>query len=200
MIYITNVAQNYLKRLVYKENKLKHLTISITNPGTSLAECKIAYSNCIDLHNMDIEVRYIYFNIYINKMIIHYLQDAKIDLIIDELNEQLVLVAPHAKNKVNDYVKNCYSDDQNVILLNKLRNYIALHINPMLMQHGGKIVLMNLTKLGYLNIKFLGSCNGCAMSNTTLHHNIEKKILHKFPELTGVIDVTKHHRGNHSFY
>ncbi|CAL4043548.1 Fe/S biogenesis protein NfuA [Buchnera aphidicola (Phyllaphis fagi)] len=193
MINISKKAQNYLKNILLKKDYVKKLRISIKYPGTKYAECKMSYNTQQDFQNTDIEIKYFHFSIYVNNTILPHLKDSKIDLLYDELHQQLMLMAPYAKEKIDN---NQY---YNHSLFNKLDHFIQCYINPMLSSHGGQITLLEITNLGYVIIKFLGGCNGCSMVNTTLKENIEKQILNNFPLLKGVKDITKHNYGNHSF-
>ncbi|MCW5197087.1 NifU family protein [Buchnera aphidicola] len=192
MINISRAAQNYLKDILFKNSHFSILRIFIKYPGTQYAECKMLYDSKCNFRNGDIEIKYLYFSIYISNILFPYLKSAKIDLLYDEGNYQLMLMAPYAREKI-------YTVQNNNILLNKLKKFVHNHINPMLFTHGGEIVILEITKSGYVILKFLGSCNGCSMVNTTLKEGIEKKILYHFPDLLGVKDITEHYRGAHSF-
>lgn len=198
MINITEQAQKYLKKLLSKQHKYKNFRISIDAPGTAYAECKISYDKFHIVQNQDIEWKYSGFNIYIKKSIIPYLRDSKIDLLGDGVQQKLMLLAPYAINKIdnNSNIKNNFQKD---ILFNEIQNFIVYNINPMLSMHGGKIILIDITEQGYIMIRFLGGCNGCAMSKVTLKKGIESQILKNFPNIKGVKDITEHTRGSHSF-
>lgn len=193
MINISQKATEYLCHILSKRKKKTDLRISIKDPGTQYAECKISYNNINEIKKTDIEIKYSSFSIYIDNKIYSYFKDAKIDLLNNNLGKQLMLMAPYAKEKM-EYHNNQYNS-----IFFKLEKFIESNINIMLSNHGGKVILLDITNLGYVILKFLGGCNGCSMVNVTLKEGIEKKILNSFPTLKGVKDITNHNRGNHSF-
>ncbi|CAL4043652.1 Fe/S biogenesis protein NfuA [Buchnera aphidicola (Takecallis arundicolens)] len=199
MINITKKAQKYLKYLLSKQKKKNYLRISIKYPGTEYAECKISYDTYQKVLNKDIELKYTGFSIYINKIISPYLYDSKIDLVGDDTNQKLMLLAPNAIKRIISNNNNVYSDVKKKSLFNQVQHFIDYQINPMLSMHGGKIILVDISDQKYVMIRFLGGCNGCTMSNVTLKNSIEKKILSNFTDLNGVQDLTVHNRGAHSF-
>ncbi|CAL4324225.1 NifU family protein [Buchnera aphidicola] len=201
MIEISLQAQKYLKKILDKQKKSNILRISIEAPGTKYATCKIFYDDIKNFNEKDIKIQYVDFNIFVDKSFIPYLKDSKIDLFDNDLEKQLMLMAPYAnqKNKKENFHKQKITKNK-MFLFQEVDHYIHQYINPMLLNHGGKIVLIDITDAGIVMIEFLGGCNGCAMSSTTVKEGIEKKILSNFSMLQGVQDVTKHNRGKHSFF
>ncbi|CAL4324536.1 NifU family protein [Buchnera aphidicola] len=193
MIKISKRAETYLNILINKKNQKTNLRISIQHPGTEYAECKISY-DYNTIHPKDIEIKYSNFSIYLNREIVPYFKNSKIDLFKNNLEKQLMLIAPNAKESSIDHT------NKNRKLFLKIQSFIESNINTQLSVHGGKITLLNITKSGYIIIKFSGGCNGCSMVDFTLKDGIEKQILKNFPILKGVKDITNHTRGNHSFF
>ena len=121
-----------------------------------------------------------------------YLDEAEIDYVTDQMGSQLTLKAPNAKaRKVSD----------DAPLIERINYMIESEINPQLANHGGQVVLTELTDDGYAVLQFGGGCNGCSMVDVTLKDGIEKQMLEQFAgELNGVRDATEHQAGEHSYY
>ena len=121
-----------------------------------------------------------------------YLEEAEIDYVTDQMGSQLTLKAPNAKaRKVAD----------DAPLVERINYMIESEINPQLANHGGKVVLLEVTEEGYVILQFGGGCNGCSMVDVTLKEGIEKQMLDQFAgEIKGVRDATEHTAGEHSYY
>lgn len=86
-------------------------------------------------------------------------------------------------------------------MIERVDYVIQAEINPQLANHGGKVVVNQITEDGVAILQFGGGCNGCSMVDITLKEGIEKELLQRFPgELTGVRDITDHQPGEHSYY
>ena len=121
-----------------------------------------------------------------------YLEEAEIDYVTDQMGSQLTLKAPNAKAKK-------VSDD--APLAERINYMIESEINPQLANHGGQVMLVEITEEGYAILQFGGGCNGCSMVDVTLKDGIEKQMLEQFAgELKGVRDATEHEAGEHSYY
>jgi Fe/S biogenesis protein NfuA len=72
-------------------------------------------------------------------------------------------------------------------------------INPGLAEHGGQIKLVDL-KENIVYVEMSGGCQGCAMAGKTLHHGVIRILSEKFPQITGLIDVTNHAAGAAPFF
>lgn len=59
-------------------------------------------------------------------------------------------------------------------------------IRPHLAVDGGNVELVDVTDDLVVQIKWLGNCEGCAMSAMTMRAGIEQTIINKIPEITGV--------------
>jgi Fe/S biogenesis protein NfuA len=72
-------------------------------------------------------------------------------------------------------------------------SYLLLtEINPGLASHGGDVSLAELTEDNVAVLKFGGGCQGCSAVSITLKDGVEKTLLERLPQLTGVRDVTDH--------
>ena len=104
----------------------------------------------------------------------------------------MTLKAPNAKaRKVAD----------DAPLIDRVEYVIQAEINPQLANHGGHVLVTEITEDGKAVLQFGGGCNGCSMIDVTVKNGIEKELIERFPdEITGVRDVTEHERGEHSYY
>lgn len=191
MIYISKLAQQHFKKLLLDKAIGTQIRVFVINPGTPEAECGVAYYAEDEIKENDLEIKYTNFNVYISESDVRYLKDAKIDLEVEDMNSQLTLSAPFSK---------CKKNDKNLSLKDRVQHLLDIEINPYLSSHGGQVSLIDITKLGYVVLKFSGGCNGCSMIGTTLKEGIEKKLLLSFPELKGITDLTAHIHGSHSYY
>jgi len=62
-------------------------------------------------------------------------------------------------------------------------------IRPFLKQDGGDVELVNIDKNNVVQIKLLGNCRSCEMSDMTMKAGIEEAIKRVFPELNSVVAV-----------
>lgn len=72
-------------------------------------------------------------------------------------------------------------------------------INPGLAEHGGHIKLVGL-KENIVYVEMSGGCQGCTMAGKTLHQGVIRILSEKFPEITGLVDVTDHSAGTNPFF
>ncbi|QNS01717.1 MAG: NfuA family Fe-S biogenesis protein [Buchnera aphidicola (Pentalonia nigronervosa)] len=190
MIHVSKNAQKHFLLLLSKEPIGTQIRAFISNPGTELAECGIAYCLKHEVEPSDIQLSYNNFSIYINESVISFFKNAEIDLIVDNLGTQLTLKTPYAKVNVQKPIS----------LEDKIKHFFITEINPQLSMHGGKVNLVKIENKNIVVVEFSGGCNGCAMIDQTLKETIEKKIIYLFPEVQQVRDVTQHAHGQHSFY
>jgi len=59
-------------------------------------------------------------------------------------------------------------------------------VRPHLAVDGGNVEVVDVTEDMVVRIKWLGNCEGCAMSTMTMRAGIEQTLKSKIPELTGV--------------
>lgn len=59
-------------------------------------------------------------------------------------------------------------------------------VRPHLAVDGGNVEVVDVTETLVVHIKWLGNCEGCAMSAMTMRAGIEHTLKNKIPELTGV--------------
>ncbi len=76
--------------------------------------------------------------------------------------------------------------------MNNLREKVeeALgRIKPALQADGGDIELVDVTDDGVVQVRLLGSCAGCPMSQMTLTHYVEQTLKEVIPEIKSVQNV-----------
>jgi len=62
-------------------------------------------------------------------------------------------------------------------------------VRPHLAVDGGNVEVVDVTEELIVQIKWLGNCEGCAMSTMTMRAGIEQTLRNKVPEVTGVVAV-----------
>ncbi|MGE0253967.1 MAG: NifU family protein [Alphaproteobacteria bacterium] len=71
-------------------------------------------------------------------------------------------------------------------LRDTVERVIACQIQPLLMVHGGGVVLVEVTSRGEVMLEFVGSCRGCCLKSVTYALGIRQKLL----PIPGVSAVT----------
>ncbi len=56
-------------------------------------------------------------------------------------------------------------------------------IRPMLQADGGDIELIDVDDDGIVKVRLVGACAGCAMSQQTLKHGVERLLMKEVPEV-----------------
>lgn len=59
-------------------------------------------------------------------------------------------------------------------------------IRPYIQNDGGDVEFLRLTDEGIVEIRLLGACVGCGMSEITVYQGIESSLLEEVPGVTGV--------------
>jgi Fe/S biogenesis protein NfuA len=192
MITISEEAQSHFAKLLSKQESGTNIRVFVVNPGTSSAECGVSYCPPDAVEDTDTRLTFNGFDAVVDEESAPYLEEAEIDYITDQMGSQLTLKAPNAKaRKVAD----------DAPLIERINYMIESEINPQLANHGGQVVLTEVTDDGFAILQFGGGCNGCSMVDVTLKDGIEKQMLEQFAgELNGVRDATEHEAGEHSYY
>ncbi|MCV2885831.1 Fe-S biogenesis protein NfuA [Aestuariibacter sp. AA17] len=192
MITITEAAQAHFVKLLEKQDAGTNIRVFVVNPGTPGAECGVSYCPADAVEDTDTKLNFNGFDAVVDQESVPFLDDAEIDFVTDQMGSQLTLKAPNAKARR-------VSDD--APLMERVTYVLESEINPQLANHGGQVMLMEITDKGEAILQFGGGCNGCAMVDVTLKEGIEKQLLSMFPEeLTAVKDATEHEAGEHSYY
>lgn len=189
MINITDSATKYFYNIIFKKKNNTKIRIFVKNHNKSNITYCIAYCSINTIKITDIKIKYKKIIIYIDEKIASLLKNSEINLVKNKFSSYLTL-----KLTINIISNN------NILLFEKIKNFIDLEINPKLAFHNGYIKLINIDENMIITLKFGGGCNGCSMANYTLKEAIQKKILKKFPEIKDVYDFTQHKHGDHSYY
>ena len=191
MITISETAQTHFAKLLSEQAEGTNIRVFVVNPGTSQAECGVSYCPPDAVEDTDLTLNFNGFNAVVDKESAPFLEEAEIDFVTDNMGTQLTLKAPNAKAKR-------LSD--NASLNERIEHMLVTEVNPQLANHGGQVSLVEVTSEGIAVVQFGGGCNGCSMIDVTLKEGIEKEMIAKFDEITGVKDITEHQAGEHSYY
>ncbi len=72
----------------------------------------------------------------------------------------------------------------------KVEEVLEDHVRPILALHKGDVGIVNAdVDTGVVELKFLGTCQGCPITSITFVHVIEKALMEEMPEVNEVIDV-----------
>src|SRR5690554_5980927 len=191
-INITEAAQAYLGDLLKGQDTPGiGIRVFITQPGTTYAETCIAYCKPEEQKPEDTPLVLPAFTAWIDALSEPYLEDAVVDYATDRMGGQLTIKAPNAKVPM-------VNEDSP---LNDRINYLLqTEINPSLASHGGEIKLIDVVEGGIAVLQFGGGCQGCGMADVTLKEGVEKTLVARIPEITGVRDVTDHSVTENAYY
>jgi len=192
-INITESAQEYLKELLDKQEvEGIGVRIFVEKPGTPYAECCMAYCTPDEVVEEDELISLKEFPAYIEKDSITYLEDATINYAADRMGGQLTFRAP--KSKVPQL-------GDNASLEERINHVLYSEVNPSLSAHGGFVSLMELIEDNTIAVlQFGGGCQGCSAVDMTLKQGVEKTLVERIPEITGVRDQTDHSDTQNAFY
>ncbi|AOT06730.1 Fe-S biogenesis protein NfuA [Pseudoalteromonas luteoviolacea] len=191
MITISESAQTHFAKLLSDQAEGTSIRVFVVNPGTAQAECGVSYCPADAVEQSDIRFNFNGFDAIVDEESAPFLEEAEIDFVTDKMGSQLTLKAPNAKAKK-------LKDDAS--LAERVEHMLVTDVNPQLANHGGQVSLVEITEEGIAVLQFGGGCNGCSMIDVTLKEGIEKEMIAKFEEITGVRDITEHARGDHSYY
>lgn len=184
IIEITESAQKYLGDLLSKQDADGiGVRVFVTQPGTPYAETCLAYCRPGEEEAEDVLQEGAPFPVYLDKTSSSYLEEAVVDYNPDRMGGQLTIKAPNAK------MPKVSADSP---LAEQINYVLYSDINPGLAAHGGEIKLVELTDDNVAILQFGGGCQGCSAVDLTLKDGVEKTLMEKIPQLTGVRDVTDH--------
>lgn len=191
-IQFTDSAQTYLADLLAKQNTDGiGIRVFITQPGTPYAETCIAYCKPGEEKEDDQKLQLEQILVWLDGISVPFLDDALVDYATDRMGGQLTIKAPNAKVPM-------VNEDSP---LNERINYLLqTEINPGLASHGGDVKLVDVVEGGIAILQFGGGCQGCGMVDVTLKEGIEKTMIARIPEITGVRDVTDHTVKENAYY
>jgi len=191
MISISENAQSHFAKLLSDQAEKTNIRVFVVNPGSSQAECGVSYCPEDAVEASDIRLPFNGFDAVVDAESAPFLEEAEIDFVTDKMGTQLTLKAPNAKAR---------KLSENATLSEQVQHMLETEINPQLANHGGQVSLVEITAEGVAVLQFGGGCNGCSMIDVTLKEGIEKEMIAKFDEITGVADITEHQAGEHSYY
>ncbi|HAU92371.1 MAG TPA: Fe-S biogenesis protein NfuA, partial [Alteromonas sp.] len=139
MISISKEAQGHFVKLLAKQEEGTNIRVFVVNPGTSSAECGVSYCPPDAVEPSDTRLPFDGFDAVVDEESAPYLEEAEIDYVTDQMGSQLTLKAPNAKARK-------VADDAPIV--ERLNYMIESEINPQLANHGGQVVLLEITDDG----------------------------------------------------
>lgn len=82
------------------------------------------------------------------------------------------------------------SADERKTLIERVDNALN-DVRPHLAVDGGNVELVNVTDQLVVQIKWLGACRSCSMTEMTMRAGLEQAIRSKVPEITGIEAVNE---------
>jgi len=192
MIEISNSAQAYFLRLIEQQDEPGlGLRLAVNAPGTPNAACDLQFCPQGQHNQADRVLEFKGFNLYVAAASEKWLDQAEIDFEENATGGQLSIRAPGIRG---------HEPASDAPLDERIEWLLETDINPSLAAHGGRVALTEITEDLRAVLRFGGGCQGCGMADVTLKQGIEKTLLSKIPELTGVLDATDHQSGNNPYY
>ena len=85
-------------------------------------------------------------------------------------------------------------------MIEEIKQFVDECINPGLAMHDGHLTVESFSDGGVLYVTLSGACQGCAASKQTLHGQVAAYLTEEFPEVTDVVDLTDHDKGENPYY
>jgi len=73
-----------------------------------------------------------------------------------------------------------------IVLMREKVEAVLDKVRPMLQSDGGDVELVDITDKGIVQVRLVGACKGCPMSQMTLKNGIERIVLKEIPEVKAV--------------
>lgn len=191
VVSVSESAQKYLASLLERQNvDDMAVRMFVTQPGTRYAETCLAYCKPGEEAATDEQVDLAHIRLFLEKNSLMYLEEAEVDFQEDQMGGQLTIKAPNAKMpKV----------DENSPIQDRVNYVLMTEINPSLAAHGGEVSLVEMTEDNMAILLFGGGCQGCSAVDITLKQGVERTLLERLPELSGIRDVTDHTQTEHAY-
>ena len=187
MIQISESAQSHFQRLLQTQGgDAVGIRLTAVHPGTPRADARLEFAEQGDLLGDEWEVQCEGFVLYVDAGSARFLDGAEIDISTLPAGSQLNIRAPKIKGEVP-------ADDGP--LVQRVQWLLDSEINPQLVSHKGQVSLDSIDADGIVYLRFGGGCHGCGMADVTLKQGIEKTMMARIPEITGVRDATDHSTG-----
>ena len=191
VVNISQAAQDYLVKLLEKEESGCGVRIFVAEPGTPNAETCIAYCREGEQHQGDQPFHYDGFTVWYDERSIPFLENAEVDFREDRMGGQITVRAPNSR--VPQVGPDAPIEDR--------INYVLYsEINPNLAAHGGIVSLVEVVDDNVAVLLFGGGCQGCAAVDITLKQGVESTLLARVPDLTGIKDATDHSITTNAYY
>lgn len=192
MIKVSDSAQTYFLHLIEQQDEPGlGLRMVVNAPGTPNAACDLQFCPGGQHQDSDRVMEFRGFNLYVAMSSEKWLQQAEIDFDENATGGQLSIRAPGIRG---------YEPASDAPMVERIEWLLETDINPSLASHGGKVALTEITEDLRAVLRFGGGCQGCGMADVTLKQGIEKTLMSKIPELTGVVDSTDHRSGANPYY
>jgi Fe/S biogenesis protein NfuA len=191
MINISESAQAHFRRLLASQgDDAVGIRIAAVHPGTPKADARLEFAEHGDLLGDEWEVQCEGFTLFVDAGSARFLDDAVIDLVDQPAGSQLTIKAPRIKGE---------APKGDASLIERVQWLLDSEINPQLASHKGEVALDSIDADNVVYLRFGGGCHGCGMADVTLKQGIEKTLLARIPELTGIRDATDHATGKNPY-
>lgn len=189
-ITVSEAAAEHFRGLLRQEaHPNMNLRVFVSKPATPHADVSITFCAVGEELESDIALDFHDFTMFVERASQPFLQEALIDMEINDLHAQLSIKAPHLRTiPVFHNLKD------------KIQYVIDSEIAPGLANHGGKVRIIDLSDDNILSLAFGGGCQGCGMAQVTLKQGIERLLREKFPEIIDIRDATDHTTGENPYY
>lgn len=191
MITLSENAQEHFSKLVAQQG-IDGLGIRLTavHAGTPKGDCQLEFCEPADLAGTEWEIECRGFSLYVDAASRPFLDGATIDFDKSPTGGALTIRAPGLRGAPP-------AEDASVV--ERVRHVIESEINPQLASHGGRVSLREVTAEGVAVLQFGGGCHGCGMVDATLRGGVERTLMQRVPEVTGVADATDHSTGENPY-
>lgn len=191
-ISVSKRAEEHFNTLIMKEEiPGMGLRIFLDQPGSPTADVSIAFCPPGEHRAGDIPLKFDAFTLFVDRLSASALDEADIDYKDDKLGGQLAITVPNLRGP---------KPAGNASLADRVNYILHNEVNPNLASHGGMVTLVEITDKQEVVLRFGGGCHGCGMVDVTLKQGIEKALMSQLPEISAVMDVTDHSKGENPYY
>ncbi len=192
MFDIDAAAVAYFQKLIAQQD-IPGLGIRLraVHPGTPKGDCRLEFCEAGEIEADDWRIECDGFSLIVDSASEPYLRELSISYQADRTGGQLTIRAPRLKGT---------PPAAGASVIERVQYVLTSEINPGVAAHGGKVSLVEVTGDGVVVLQFGGGCHGCGQVDVTLKGGIEKTLLQRVPEITGVRDVTDHSTGHAPYF
>ena len=195
MITITSKAKEHINKLYQAEmNQGTVLHLKVVDANTPYTHAELTFETVTPAHAEKMIFHVEGLPIMLDPQHRSVLEDTVVDFNDqDPLNKELEIHTPHLQPlSMHEMPEGS--------LLEQVHFLIETEINPALAMHGGFVRLVEIDEVSQAHLQFGGGCQGCQMIDVTLKQGIERELLQKVPDLSGIVDVTDHTDTSQAFY